>query len=388
MEGNRRVTACKLLLSPSLIPSNVRKQFPKLNTAAELARINKVPVDVSPDRRAAEHILTLRHTEPGIRKWKPVARMRRVMRLLDDGLTIEDIAGEYNATPSKVRKTIREYRLLRLAEELKGLTFAERDLLDNPDLNTNPYTRFFELDGVKEFLGLQFSPSGHPIIQPPRTKFDERVKRIARALLLGGKSSKFNTRSTPSDVLGVEFAKFLKRRGATQAQPRSKSKQSKEEKGESIENGSTPTVAMTQAEARRPDKFFENLVCRISDNNIACVVTEIKRINPELNPICGTYLLRTLVELSLRWLITSSGKSTPGRGDPTLSELVNFSLQNRDIFPMPRMGDVIEHAKAQKSFDYLNIVVHQKWMNADSMLLKSAASQLRNFIAHIVQGTP
>jgi hypothetical protein len=68
--------------------------------------------------------------------------------------------------------------------------------------------------------------------------------------------------------------------------------------------------------------------------------------------------------------------------------MVNFALNNRDIFPSTRMADVIASAKAQKAFDHLNIVVHQKWMDADPAVIKSVANQLRNFIRHVVQGEP
>src|SRR5712691_6564688 len=94
LEGNRRICACKLLLSSQLIPTEFRKTFPTISTASEIALIEKVKADVAPDRKAAEPILTLRHTESGVRKWKPVARMRRVRRLLDEGFTVEQIATE------------------------------------------------------------------------------------------------------------------------------------------------------------------------------------------------------------------------------------------------------------------------------------------------------
>jgi hypothetical protein len=87
-----------------------------------------------------------------------------------------------------------------------------------------------------------------------------------------------------------------------------------------------------------------------------------------------------LIELCLRRIIKASGKTIPGKHDPTLTDLVNFALGNRDIFPSKRMADVIAAAKSQQAFDYLNIVAHQKWMNADPTTVKSVANQLRNFI--------
>ena len=379
LEGNRRICACKLLLSPNLVPAEYRKTFPTISTASEIALIERVDADVAPDRRAAEPILTLRHTESGVRKWKPVARMRRVRRLLDEGFSVEQIAAETNSSVSGIRKTIREYRLLQLAVNLAGLTATEQTKLDDPDLKTNPYTRFFELSEVKEYLGISFNGGGDITIAPPRRKFDAKLKLIVKAFL---NDNDFDTRTDPEDVLGPDFAKFKSKPAAPPAKP-------------SLPKPKSPSPAPPMPPTPppsgppiKPDRFFESLVCRVSDHSIAAVVGEIKKITPETYPISATYLLRTLIELCLRRIIAASGKKIGGTKDPTLSEMVNFALNNRDIFPSKRMADVIDSAKSQKAFDYLNIVIHQKWMDADPTTCKSVANQLRNFIRHVVEGTP
>jgi|HubBroStandDraft_6_1064221.scaffolds.fasta_scaffold231850_2 hypothetical protein len=378
LEGNRRICACKLLLSPQLVPAEFRKTFPKLTTATEIARIEKIDADIAPGRKEAEPILTLRHTESGIRKWKPVARMRRVLRLLDEGFTVEQIAQEYHATVGGIRKTIREYRLLQLAENLSGLTAAEKQKLNDPDLKTNPYTRFFDLGSVKEYLGISFNSNGEVSISPPRRQFDAKLKLIVKAFL---NDDSFDTRTDPEEVLGEGFKKFKETPPPETSAP----------PAPTPAPPAPPPPAPPPAPpgpAIRPDRFFESLICRVADNSIAAVVNEIKKISPETYPISATYLLRTLIELCLRRIIAASGKALPGRHDPTLTDLVNFALQNRDVFPSTRMADVIAAAKAQQAFDYLNIVAHQRWMDADSTTVKSVANQLRNFIRHIVEGAP
>jgi hypothetical protein len=379
LEGNRRICACKLLLSPNLVPTEYRKTFPIISTASEIALIERVDADVAPDRRAAEPILTLRHTESGVRKWKPVARMRRVRRLLDEGFSIEQIATETNSSVGGIRKTIREYRLLQLAVNLAGLTATEQTKLDDPDLKTNPYTRFFELSDVKEYLGISFSGGGDITIAPPRRRFDAKLKLIVKAFL---NDDDFDTRTDPKDVLGSDFAKFKSKPAAPPAKPSPPTP-----KPPPLAPPAPPTPPASGPPIK-PDRFFESLACRVSDHSIAAVVGEIKKISPETYPISATYLLRTLIELCLRRIIAASGKKIGGTKDPTLSEMVNFALNNRDIFPSKRMADVIDSAKSQKAFDYLNIVIHQKWMDADPTTCKSVANQLRNFIRHVVEGTP
>lgn len=382
LEGNRRICACKLLLSPELIPTEYRKTFPRLTTADDIDRIKQIEVDVSPDRKTAEPLLTLRHTEYGVRRWKPVARMRRVKRLLDEGFEVEEVAAELQESPSKVRKTIREFRLLELAGQLKGLTKEETSKLDDPDLKTNPFTRFFDLAGVKEYFGLTFSPNGTPHIAPPRKKFDDKLRLVVKAFLSG---KEFDTRSDPAEILGQEFRKFRK---TLTGKPKS-SKNPPPGGGGTGEGSPEPPDAPPPAPPPKPpgkpDRFFENLNCRNTSNQIRSVVTEIRKISPDLYPISGTYLLRTLIELCLRQLVTNSGEQPSGR-DPTLTDFVNFSLQHRaKVFPNKRMGDVIESAHKQKLFDYLNIVVHQQWMNADPSQLKTTANALRNFIQHVLE---
>jgi hypothetical protein len=381
LEGNRRICACKLLLSPQLVPTEYRKTFPTISTASEIALIERVAGDVAPDRKAAEPILTLRHTESGVRKWKPVARMRRVRRLLDEGFTVEQIATETKSSVSGIRKTIREYRLLQLAVNLTGLTAAEQAKLDDPDLKTNPYTRFFDLGNVKEYMGISFDSNGDVTIAPPRKDFDAKLKLIVKAFL---NDDSFDTRTEPDDVLGDGFKKFK----AKPVVPVPKAPAPTPTPLPPAPPTPAPPVSPSAGPPIKPDRFFESLVCRVSDNSIAAVVGEIKKISPETYPISATYLLRTLIELCLRRIIGASGKTIPGTRDPALNDLVNFALSNRDIFPSKRMGDVIAAAKSQQAFEYLNIVAHQKWMNADAATVKSVANQLRNFIQHVVQGEP
>jgi hypothetical protein len=197
----------------------------------------------------------------------------------------------------------------------------------------------------------------------------------------------FDTRTEPSEVLGEEFKDFLAAQQEAGTPPNKKA-------GDPQVSTSSPalppepsgTPATTTQQSPKPDRFFESLVCKVNSNQMKSVVFEIRKINPDQYPISGTYLLRTLMELCLRRLIKNSGLSISGTRDPALSDLVNFALQNRvQVFPNKRMGDVVEAAQKQKSFEYLNIVAHQQWMNADPTQLKSTANALRNFIQHVIE---
>jgi hypothetical protein len=228
-------------------------------------------------------------------------------------------------------------------------------------------------------VSISFNTNGDVAIAPPRKSFDAKLKLIVKAFL---NDSSFDTRTDPEQVLGANFNKFKA------APPPPAPKPAPVPPAPAPAPPSSPTPPVGGAPPIKPDRFFESLVCRVADNSISAVVGEIKKISPETYPISATYLLRTLIELCLRRLIDASGKTVSGKHDPTLTDMVNFVLNNRNIFPSTRMADVIAAAKGQRAFDYLNIVAHQKWMNADPTLLKSVANQLRIFIRHVVQGEP
>ena len=82
-------------------------------------------------------------------------------------------------------------------------------MLDDPDLKTNPYTRFFELSEVKEYLGISFDGNGDITILPPRKSFDVKLRMIVKAFL---NDDNFDTRTDPEDVLGTDFTNLRLRR--------------------------------------------------------------------------------------------------------------------------------------------------------------------------------
>lgn len=144
LEGNRRVTACQMLLSPALVPKDFKSRFPKASEQTKNS-IRLVAADVSPSRAAAEPILTKRHTEQSTKPWSPVAKMRRAVRLLDSH-SDEEVAQLLGTSVGQVRKLIRPYRLLKLALGLTVWTSEERRALEDEKLKITPYTRLSVAD--------------------------------------------------------------------------------------------------------------------------------------------------------------------------------------------------------------------------------------------------
>jgi hypothetical protein len=223
LEGNRRVTACQLLLQPSLIPAKYKVRFPVASPELKVA-IKMVPSDVAPSRAAADPILTKRHTERGIKPWTPLAKMRRAARWVDgQGLTFEDAAQRLGTTSAQIRKAMRPYRLLKAALEMDVWTEQERQALGGENLVVSPYTRFFTLKGTKDILGLTFDAQERATSTLPPAVFKAQLTQIVRDFLIPDpvkNAPRENTRTDPEEYFKAFLATPAGAKSAARAELR------------------------------------------------------------------------------------------------------------------------------------------------------------------------
>lgn len=200
LEGNRRMCAVQLLLDPSLVPAGMH-QFPRANSQELMVALSTVDADLAPSRMAADPVLTKRHTERSARPWTTVARHRRSWRLVDDGMSVANVAERLGTTVSAVRRAVREYRLLDQVKRLPIWTTEERDCLDDEKLKVTSYLRFFQLEDAKSKLGASFNTDERLVTDLPRDLLEAVLETIARTLLLPRDGQVAASRMTVDDVL-------------------------------------------------------------------------------------------------------------------------------------------------------------------------------------------
>lgn len=417
VEGNRRVCACQLLLKPELVPEKYRKRFPIANNDLKEA-LKDIKAEVAPDRDAAEPTITKRHTEPGIERWSPTAKMRRASKLLEAGYSLDQIAEKLGAQKTKLRASIREYRLLRYAIELDhhAWTQAELDRLTDQTLQTNPYTRFFSLAGAKEKIGLSFDENDHVMTKLSKGEFDQYMEHIARCFLIPvppNKKPRANSRTTVDDI----FTNFSPKKDgkygeATASTGRVGSASSASAgtssggrsssvggsgaiSGSAVSNEGTARGAskekVSKPKAARASTFFEKLICAIDDDRLIALTGEITRINPNDFPIASMMLLRALFESALTYQVRKAGlqkdlnKKTNGK-DVTLQTLMNFCANpNNAVFDHKRAADLLGSFEKAGMKDHIDFVVHGRWAEADAAVVVTAGRLLRPLIKHILE---
>lgn len=398
LEGNRRVCACQLLIDAALLPKKYAKLFPKTDSVALLENIGSINADVSPSREAAEVILTLRHTSLGAKQWSPLAKMRRSVRLFDQKHSIEEIAMKFSEKPGTIKKNIRAYRLVKYAIDLPGWLKDESRHLTGEGLKISPYTRIFHTGNG--FKRLKISYDAQEKIQSglPKMIFDDFIKRIARGTLILDDNNKpqFDTRCTIDDILGDDLKALDEDKGGESGeQPKGPGKkpQPPEPEKEGFKVGGTPEGEKPRLP--QPDRFFENLACKVNDQIIKILVREIRLIKHGQTPTAATMLLRGLFEASLKhqvrkrklWeqLLESIKKNKSGEKiDPALEKLIHFCLSTNGVFPEKRAKDALEQINKDKSKEYLDLVVHGTWMEADAHALESLAKKMRPLIGYIL----
>ncbi|WP_312414652.1 hypothetical protein [Comamonas sp.] len=411
LEGNRRVTACQMLLSPSLIPAHYKTRFPKASADTK-ASITSIQVDVAPSRAMAEPILTKRHTERSAKPWSPVAKMRRAVRLLDNH-SVEEVAQLLGTSVAQVRKLIRPYRLLKLALELTVWSPDERRVLEDEKLKTNPYTRLFTLSATKEALRAHFDEDQNIVSALSQEKFTRELERIARDFLLGdpanGGKPKHDTRTDPREYFADLLAENQAQGWKQSAEPvKAAGKASKdsatgkptptaETSMQATKSSGTSQSSTAQPQGPRASVFFENLQCHVQDDILIKLSGELRSVNHVKMPVAASLLLRAMFEAALVYRIRKAKKwadvmaaskqgKQPGR-DPGLNELITFaSVHSNGVFLEQNMCKTLAAGTTKTAKVYLDSMTHMKFQEADPPTLASVANNIRAIIQYILNG--
>ncbi|MCX5704189.1 MAG: hypothetical protein NT066_06855 [Candidatus Omnitrophica bacterium] len=301
---------------------------------------------------------------------------------------------------------IEKRRIFQYAKNLSVWGKMEKDILNDPTLPINPFTRFFDLKGIKKILELKHRETGELETDIKKELFDKIIAFIAREFMIPDRNTNklgANTRTTPEDL----FKKISSRDKDINAFLKEKLKldNSKGKKEvlfgpESAEQtgaaGASGTTTSAQGSAK-PGKFFENLQCSLKDNQLLLVVNEISDINYKKYRLASTFLVRALVERILNHCIDkyllkkqllkefhTKHKGCKGM-EPGLEFVVDFCIKNHDqIFNVNTVRNILKKWKGDK--DLLDIIIHGRWADPSITNLEHFASLIRPTVEQILTG--
>ena len=184
LEGNRRVSALKILKDPEKYLSKSRA-----NTLLNNISKNNFPVDkkikchIAPNRLLANPIIYERHQGSSLKRWETGNQYAFVAEMYyKDGLSIDDICDVLSEKKPKIIKPLKAYNLFFEGKEV--LEKEENIIIDIMDFDITNLERFYSYENARKSLGIEFNPeNGELLIKIAKKEFEKRLLIIFKLLI-------------------------------------------------------------------------------------------------------------------------------------------------------------------------------------------------------------
>ncbi|MBT0360459.1 ParB N-terminal domain-containing protein [Morganella morganii] len=153
VEGNRRLTALKCLLDPSLAPTiPAQKKIEKLKVKLGNDLIEKIEVVVAPSRLDVENVLFELHSE-GKQQWSRQQKNKFISESgISSGESIEQIAARFDVSTREIYDSVQEYLIEKYFPYI-GLTVEQETKALNSSFSISFMSRILNSAYFKEKTG-------------------------------------------------------------------------------------------------------------------------------------------------------------------------------------------------------------------------------------------
>jgi hypothetical protein len=202
VEGNRRITACKILLNQELVSKRDRKRLETLTPELE-AYLKRLEVAIAPSRDSAEGYITMRHSGKGVKRWSTLAENKRYATRYMKGQSIRQIAKVLGESEAIVRKGLRFFYFIEYIKRNLDWEPAEQKILFQHDLKATKLDRFLPFsEEAKSIMQISFDKNQKIQSKIPRENFDKALKIIVSRIFF---ANEINTRTEIGEVFNQEI---------------------------------------------------------------------------------------------------------------------------------------------------------------------------------------
>ena len=388
LEGNRRLAALKLLLSPEIAPVDWEPRFRSLSNRINQDSIKKVKVTRTPSREAAAPIIMSKHTQRQIENWSPLMQAKFYRNLVKRGLTIKEIAEEYKLQISEITDALQRYMMYSVACALDLSEDVARKVQNPREFPITTLDRLYKNVRVNKFLGISFDENKRLIGFINVDEFKKGYAKIVTDIAMGEVHSRTLNKTTEMDKYLASFGAQkpnLKKKGSFTA--------------DTILKVATPkTIALPIAGKKKPKSkpipralIPGSFTCDVNNQRINDVFNELKKLPVAQYPNAVGLMFRSLIEMSLGYYLDRTGhlakikekergkyekKGTflPSNWHPTLSEMFKYVVaKDTNIISngnlLRALRKLIEQKNAIISIDSLNLFVHNQhfYLNEDTL---------------------
>lgn len=383
IEGNRRLTALKLLINPELAPQTHLEKFRRLSEKVSITAISKAQLTIAPSRAAATPILLTRHTQQQIQSWKRPMQARFYRQLLERGVTSEDLIQSYGVTAGQIQDWIRADAVYRLACSLDFSEDVKAKVSNNREFPLSTLERLVESQPVRDFLMLKPDPKEVLVSTAKPEDFLKAFRQVVQDVATG----KIDSRKANDAESISSYVSSLQ--GIKPAQ-RPHGRFSVRDHLSQTEKPSRPISVQPKPRkslGKSPSALPRGLKCFCVDPRVNDIFSELKRLRLDKTPNASAVLLRLLLEFSVSYHLDTTGEINPllqqfrakGKGPdwyPSLRQLMEHLL-NIDIGLQPlelKAARKFVQTKGQNNtLDALDGFVHNRKIEPTEVELRAIA---------------
>jgi len=378
VEGNRRLAALKLLLSPEMAPSpSWERRFRALSNRIDPNTIRKIKVIKAPSRDAAAPVIMSKHTRNQVESWGPLMQAKFYRNLVDSGLTIEDICGQYNLQNSEVTDALQRHSMYSIACML-NLPDEIAKIVQNPrEFPVTNLERLYKNPKVDKFIGISFNERKELVGSVDVNEFKKAYAKIVTDIATGTIHSRnVNTTAEMDEYLNSfgEQRPDLKKKGIFTAEDIVMATPKRKATKKSSSSNLTP----------KPKPISKSIIpsafsCDVNNQRINDIFNEIKSLNVAKYPNAAALMFRSLLEMSLGYYLDKSGhldnllgkihdkkKQNSNDRHPLLTDMLKYVVDEKTgVIRNPNIRGALQKLISQKekflSIDTLNFFVHNQY---------------------------
>ncbi len=403
LEGNRRIAALKLLLSPEIAPTDWERRFRALSNRIDPNSIKKVKVIRAPSRDAAAPIIMSKHTQRQIESWSPLMQAKFYLNLVKRGLTISEIAEEYKLHTSEISDALQRYMMYSLACALDLPEDVARKVQNPREFPITNLDRLYKNPKVCQFLGISFDENKRLVGSINVDEFKKGYRKVITDIAKENVTSRIlNTTEAMEKYLATfgHQKPDLKRKGSFTS--------------DTILKAGTPkTIAPPSATKKKPRPkpipralIPSSFPCDVNNQRINDVCSELKKLPVAQCPNAVALMFRSLLEMSLGYYLDrtghlikitekerqkreSKGNVLPSDWHPKLTEMLKYVVdKDTDIISNGNLLQALRKLISQKntllSIDTLNLFVHNQHFYPNENTLRPFWPQLQGLFEIIL----
>lgn len=302
LEGNRRVSACKILLNPDLVKStNRRRNLINIIKNFDLLTIQKLDVIVAPTREEADIMIVNRHTGgSSVEKWDKTKQDRFLYIRFEAGESITDMSSKFPMTKSEIKDSLKRHIVYKELCDLRLDDNIKAEILDESKFSMTNLERAYQSNSGLKFMGFEFDENKFTLIKKlPKEEFEKRINRIASDVVKGEiNSRKLNTESDKKmyfDKLSnsgefntsIELDKKYNNEYPIEENPKSKEENPKTTPTSKPQNSRRSTVCIMPR-----SHYLDTGISRIDD-----IFNELKSLNLKKHPNAVSVLFRSYLDM-------------------------------------------------------------------------------------------